>query len=341
MNRSGESLRDENIKNSRELMQETFADDASFTLGIYKWELGLKPDDYKKKKTIAIRFYKRAFSNANGLTVKFQTLHDTPIDVGDIIYNSKENKYLICTESYNINDIHWSGKLTVCNWILKWQNKDGVILEYPCHDINATQYNSGEQSNKQFTIGSSQHMITLPCDKNTVILSSPQRFFLDKNTVNPTSFMVTQNDSTSFNYGKKGLVKVTMIECANNNMTDRIDLGICDYRDINNIENDNSDNVFISKSVISYKTTTIKSGGDSQVFTAKFFDNNGNEVTNISPKWEILCDFENKMEIVKSNNQISISIDNDDYIDEEFKLILTDSDGHYESDLIIKIDSLL
>ena len=106
--------------------------------------------------------------------------------------------------------------------------KDGTILEYPCYDMNSTQYNSGEQPNKNFVIGSSQHMITLPCDENTVELSTPQRFYLDKATVNPTTFIVTQNDTTSHNYGKKGLVKVTVYEHPNNPSVDRPDLGICD-----------------------------------------------------------------------------------------------------------------
>lgn len=336
---SGESLRNENIKNSRELLMETFADDASFSLGIYLWELGLK--SYDDRESIQIRLYKRSFSNANGVSVKFQTLINTPIIVGDIIYDSLSDEYLICTESFNIDGVHWQGKFTLCNWILKWQNKNGDILEYPCYDINSTQYNSGEQSNKQFTIGSSQHMITLPCDENTVILSSPQRFFLDKNTENPTSFIVTQNDTTSYNYGKKGLVKVTLFECASNNDTDRFDLGICDYIDKNDIKTDNANNVFVSKSVISYNTTTIKSGGDAQVFTGKFFDNNGNEITNIIPKWEIIYDFKNYLEIIESGNQITIGIDNDDRIDEEFKLVLSDNNGNYSSSLIIQIESLL
>lgn len=336
---SGKSLRNENIKNSRELLMETFADDASFSLGIYLWELGLK--SYDDRESIQIRLYKRSFSNANGVSVKFQTLINTPIVVGDIIYDSLSDEYLICTESFNIDGIHWQGKFTLCNWILKWQNKNGDILEYPCHDINSTQYNSGEQSNKQFTIGSSQHMITLPCDENTVKLSSPQRFFLDKNTENPTSFIVTQNDTTSYNYGKKGLVKVTLYECASNNDTDRFDLGICDYIDKNDIKTDNANNVFVSKSVISYNTTTIKSGGDAQVFIGKFFDNNGNEITNIIPKWEIIYDFKNYLEIIESGNQIIIGIDNDDRIDEEFKLILSDNNGNYSSSLIIQIESLL
>ena len=341
MRLSGGSLRNENIKNSQELLQETFTDDASLALGIYLWKLGLKPEDCKDNESITIRLYNRSFSSANGVTIKFQTLIDTPIIVGDIIYDSLADEYLICTESFNINGVHWQGKFTLCNWILKWQNRNGDILEYPCYDINSTQYNSGEQSNKQFTIGSSQHMITLPCDENTVILSSPQRFFLDKNIKNPTSFIVTQNDTTSYNYGNKGLVKVTLMECVSNNKTDRIDLGICDYIDKEEVKTDNSDNIFVSKSIISYNTTIIKSGGDSQIFVGKFFDDYGNEVTEINHKWEIICDFKDALEIEESGNQISIGIDNDYYIDEEFKLILSDNNGNYSSSLIIQIESLL
>lgn len=335
----GGSIRNENIKNSQELLRETFADDASLALGIYFWELGLK--SYDDKESIQVRIYKRSFSNANGVTMKFQTLIDTPIIVGDIVYDSVADEYLICTESFNIDGIHWQGKFTLCNWILKWQNKDGDILEYPCHDINATQYNSGERFSQQVTIGSSQHLVILPCDDNTVVLNSPQRFFLDKNIENPTSFIVTQNDNTSYSFGKKGLVRITLMQCENNHATDRFDLGICDYIDKETIKTDNANDVFVSKSVISYETNVIKSGGDLQVFTAKFFDNNGYEITNVIPKWKVICDFEDVLEIEKYNNKISIGVDNDDYIDEEFKLVLSDNDDNYSSTLIIKIESLL
>lgn len=337
MSYSGSSLRNEYILNSRNILQETFSDDASFTFGIYFWELGIKT--YNDKEQIGIRIFDRKFSSANGVTMKFQTLYDTPIIVGDIVYDSNKDEYLICTESFDINSVHWQGKFTLCNWILKWQNESGKILEYPCYDMNATQYNSGEQSNYLFTIGSSQHMITLPCDENTVGLNTPQRFYLDKNTINPTSYQVTQNDTTSYNYGKKGLVKVTVMEYPNNHETDRPDLGICDY--VNNVNDNNSTGCHVSKSVISYNTTIIKSGGDSQVFTGKFYDNLKNEIKDISPKWTIFCDFSNELEVKESDNQISISIDNDDYIDEEFKIVLSDEEGNYSSSLIVKIDSLL
>lgn len=350
MSLSGGSLREEYIFNTRELLNETFADDPSFAFGIYFWRLGLK--EYAHERPISIRLYGRAFSAANGVTVKFQTPYDTPIVVGDIIYDTKQDEYLICTEAFDIDGMHYKGKFTLCNWMLKWQKKDGTILEYPCHDINSTQYNSGEQSNRNFVIGSSQHMLTLPCDENTVELSTPQRFYLDKATVNPTSFIVTQNDTTSYNYGKKGLVRVTVYEFPNNSATDRPDLGICDYIDVTNknaseptIINNTSDNLNqVLKAVIDYNTTVIKSGGDSQMFIGKFYDEKGHEVQGVIPHWTVVCPFSNKLIVKEIDNGVSIGIDDDTYIDEEFKLILSDENKYSSttpSSLLIKIESLL
>lgn len=339
MSLSGGSLRNENIKNSRELLQHTFFDDASLTPNVYLWALGLK--SYEHEDSLPIRMFGRDFSSANGVTVKFQTLHDYPVIIGDIVYDSIADEYFICTESFNIDDIHWQGKLTLCNWILKWQNKNGDILEYPCNDVNATQYNSGERGNKQFTIGSSQHMLTLPYDENTVVLKSPQRFFLDRDTEHPTSYIVTQNDTTSYNYGKKGLVVVTVVESPHNTETDRMDLGICDYVDKETIANNNASNKFVSKSVISYSSSVIKSGGSAQTFTGKFFDKYGNEVIGVSPYWRIICNFSNVLQVDEVDNQLHISIDNDDYVDEEFKIILSDDKGNYSSSMIVKVESLL
>ena len=95
------------------------------------------------------------------------------------------------------------------------------------------------------------------------------------------------------------------------------------------------------KVVISYSTKIIKSGGDSQKFIGKFFDGDGNEIADILPKWEIVCDFKDILEIEESDNQIIIGIDDDCYVDEEFKLILSDGNGDYSSALIIRIESLL
>lgn len=352
MSLNGGSLRNEYIYNTRELLKETFADDPSFITGVYFWRLGLK--EYQHETPIGIRLYDRKFSAANGVTMKFQTPYDTPVVVGDVVYDVNKDEYLICTEAFDIDNIHHEGKFTLCNWILKWQKKDGTILEYPCHDMNSTQYNSGEQSNRNFVIGSSQHMITLPCDENTVELSSPQRFYLDKATVNPTSFIVTQNDTTSYNYGKKGLVKVTVYESPNNSATDDPILGICDYIDVTNqnqaetslAEGNNDTANRVLKAVIDYESTVIKSGGDAKKFIGKFYDETGREVTDIIPHWDVVCDFSDILnkEMLDNGWSMSIGIDDDTYIDEELKLILSDENKDSNttpSSLLIKIESLL
>lgn len=318
----------------------SFFDDASFQPGIVMWEVGkIIKEDFNSSPEIPIRFYGRDFSNANGVTVKFNTPYDNPIDVGDIVFDSRNEEYYICTESFNINDIHWQGRFTLCNWILRWQNKDGKVLEYPCYDVNSTQYNSGEQSNRQFTIGSSQHMITLPCDENTIMLSSPQRFILDKNKQKPTVFVVTQNDNTSYGYGKKGLVRITLYENVFNPETDNVDIGICDYVDITKGNCDH--NIIRVSATIDYKTDIIKSGGNSQLFTGKFTDENGEEINISSCRWSVICDFFDSLQIEENGCQLKIGIDDDNYIDEEFKIVFSDSDNRYSDSLIIKVGSLL
>lgn len=336
---SGSSIRNEVIKNSQELLKETFADDPSFTSGIYFWQPSTH--SYADPNELPIRLYGRSFSNANGVVVKFQTLIDNPIVVGDMLYDSNDDEYLLCTESFNVDGVHWKGKFSLCNWILKWQNKYGDILEYPCVDINSTQYNSGEQASAKMTIGSSQHMATLPYDENTIAIKSPQRFFLDRDTETPTSFIVTQNDNTSMFFGKKGLIKITMLECERNNDTDRPDLGICDYFEKDELKTNNADKKKVTKSVISYKTTTIKSGGSKQKFVGTFVDENGEEIDGIYTNWEIICDFADSLIVDEEGNSLTIGVDDDSLIDEEFKLTLSDESGNYKSSIIIQIGSLL
>ena len=336
---SGSSIRNEVIKNSKELLKETFADDPSFASGIYFWQPSTH--SYADPNELPIRLYGRSFSNANGVVVKFQTLIDNPIVVGDMLYDSNDDEYLLCTESFNVDGVHWKGKFSLCNWILKWQNKYGDILEYPCVDINSTQYNSGEQASAKMTIGSSQHMATLPYDENTIAIKSPQRFFLDRDTETPTSFIVTQNDNTSMFFGKKGLIKITMLECERNNDTDRPDLGICDYFEKDELKTNNADNNKVIKSVISYKTTTIKSGGSKQKFVGTFVNENGEEINGVSTNWEIICDFADSLIVNEEGNSLTIGVDDDSLIDEEFKLVLSDESGNYKSSIIIQIGSLL
>ena len=153
---------------------------------------------------------------------------DFPIVVGDLLYDKKRNLYWICIESFDRDEILCAGKLVRCNYIMKWQDDDKNIFEYPVFEINSTQYNSGEFGDKTMTLGSSQHLITAIADKNTIALNHGHRFFWDRNTVDPTVFKLTQNDTTAMNYDK-GLIKITVTEDQYNPKTDSIENWLCDY----------------------------------------------------------------------------------------------------------------
>lgn len=222
----GSNMRQTKINDGRLLMKYQFNTDPSYRDGFYFWEFGVNEDCFDN---IPIKVFGEKYSAANGLTIQFNTLYDSPIVIGDMLWDKETGLYWICVESFNRDGILYSGKLVRCvNNKMRWQNSSGQICEYPVFEINSTQYNSGESGNKTITLGSSQHLITIVADKNTIALNHGQRFFWDRNTIEPTVFKVTQNDTTASNYDK-GLLKITVTEDQYNPDTDSIDEWICDY----------------------------------------------------------------------------------------------------------------
>ena len=222
---SGTSLYDEQIKDAQDILAYDFQDDVSCAKHIFFWIPGENP---QKGRHVYIKFYDRKYSSANGNTKLFLTHNNDKIEVGDYIYDEEENTYWICTESFHVDNIHYEGKFTQCNWYLRWQRPDGTILEYPCLDLNSTQYNSGESGNNTLKLGSAQHMEKVQANSDTISLASPQRFYVSRDKSIP--YIITQNDTTASNYGK-GICNITVTQDVRREDKDRPDLGICDYID--------------------------------------------------------------------------------------------------------------
>ena len=220
---SGSTLYNEQIKDAQDILAYGFKDDVSYTRHIFFWIPG---EDPRKGEPLDIKLYERKYSSANGNSQKFLTQHTDKVEVGDYIYNESDDTYWICTESFDVDGIHYEGKLTQCNWYLRWQRPDGTILEYPCQDLNSTQYNSGETGNNTVTLGSAQHMEKVQATPDTIALASPQRFYISRNNTIP--YVVTQNDTTA-NFFGKGICSITVTQDVNRDGKDRPDLGICDY----------------------------------------------------------------------------------------------------------------
>lgn len=219
----GKDSRDAKINDARHILNLEFYNDPSYCDSMFRWVAG---QNAHMSDRIDIRLFGRKYSAANGYTTMFEMkIEDSP-NIGDYYYDQSRDQYWIVTEVFEVNHIHYSGKLTLCNWVLKWQDDAGNIIEYPCQNINSTQYNSGESGNQTITLGSAQHMATVQATPDTIALKSPRRFFISRDYMIP--FKVTQNDTVSNFYGN-GLCKITLTQDQLNAKVDRPDLGLCDY----------------------------------------------------------------------------------------------------------------
>lgn len=312
---SGKSLYEEQIKDAQDILADGFTDDVSCAKHIFFWIAGENP---QKGNHVYIKFYDRKYSSANGNTKLFLTHNNDKIEVGDYIYDEEENTYWICTESFHVDNIHYEGKFTQCNWHLRWQRPDGAILEYPCLDLNSAQYNSGESGNNTLKLGSAQHMEKVQANSDTISLASPQRFYVSRD--NSIPYVITQNDTTASNYGK-GICNITVTQDVRREDKDRPDLGICDYIDPSSPlpptppePNETTD----LRCVIS-GNTNLKNGYR-RSYTVTFSDKDGNVIDwqNINFIWNIV----NNSGLITNayENKIDIFLDNEDLIGSSFLL---------------------
>lgn len=109
----------------------------------------------------------------------------------------------------------------------------GEIVEYPVYSTNSTQYGTGEADKTQLAVGSDQHLIYLPYNKETILLDTRTRFLMDKNRVNPSAYRVTRVDPVSYAVGNErmddGLIQWAVLEDQFNAATDNAELMVADY----------------------------------------------------------------------------------------------------------------
>ena len=305
----GANSREAKINDARHILALEFTNDPSYCDSMYRWIPGINSHIGDK---IDIRLFGRKYSSANGYTTQFEVQVDDKPDIGDYYFEKELNQYWICTELHNVNHIHVSGKLTMCNWFLKWQNDMGEVIEYPCNDINSTQYNSGEAGDKTMTLGSAQHMATVQATPETIDIRSPLRFFVSRDYSIP--FKVTQNDTVANNYGN-GLCKITLTQDQLNLEVDRPDLGLCDYKEPTPLPPEPDETTDLS-AVISGKSNLIN--GFSRTYSVEFKDSNGDIKQDVDFTWNVESDFDVQQTI--SGNQIELSVDDKSLIGSSFIL---------------------
>ena len=99
---------------------------------------------------------------------EFQSLPNQEINIGDYIEWANSH-WIVVTCDFD-DEIYRDGKLNQCNYLLKWQNELGEIIERWAVIQSASKYNDGTTSNNVISLGSDQLSIIIPLDDESLKL---------------------------------------------------------------------------------------------------------------------------------------------------------------------------
>ena len=144
---SGTTPREEMIRDGQNLLKEELEHDSSYSPTMFFYDSDNKVDD----RLANLRVYGRKNSSLNGNYMNFLTTYDNPIKIGDYIHDTKDDTYWLVYNSFNVNDVHYEGKLIQCNYPLKWQLSNGKVVERWANIVSASKYDTGETGNATIT----------------------------------------------------------------------------------------------------------------------------------------------------------------------------------------------
>ena len=272
---------------------------------------------------------------------EFQSLPSQEINIGD--YVEWANSHWIVVTCDSDDEIYRDGKLNQCNYLLKWQNELGEIIERWAVIQSASKYNDGTDSNAVITLGSDQLSIIVPIDSETIKLkkSMSKKFFIDGNTKDPTTYELTGTGNVPDTYNGHGITSWIVKECAYTATEDDLKYGVCNYKAVNTedsptIPPENPDEMTDLRAVISgNKNLKV---GFSRTYTATITDADGNAVEwDNTYSWNIVSDFEIDCEI--DGNTIKLLVEDEDCVDKVFTLQVV-KDGSVVAEIEITVVSV-
>lgn len=331
---SGSTAREEMIIDGQNLLKEELENDSSYSPTMYFWNPVLGCDDRHAK----VRIYKRKYSSLNGNYQNFLTTYDNPIKIGEYLHDTKDDTYWLIYNSFNVNDVHYEGKMIQCNYLLRWQLANGEIIERYSNIVSASKYDVGETGNSTLVLSSNNYTILIGyCEEGFEL--EGKRVFIDMKPINPTKvFKITRSDDVLYNSGSMGsLLSFIADKTEFNQNVDNQELRICDYNKESLLPptpsepNETTD----LRCVISGTYYTLRAIYKRN-YTANFTDKNGNTVdwNTVDYQWNIVADFPVKQTIV--DNKITVRVDNEDLIGSSFLLQVIQS-SNILSEVEIKI----
>ncbi len=336
---SGNTVREEMIRDGQNLLVEELEHDSSYSPTMYFWNPVLECDDRPAK----MRIHNRKYSSLNGNYQQFLTTHDNPVKIGEYIHDTKDDTYWLIYNSFNVNNIHYEGKMIQCNYLLSWQLSDGKIIKRWANIVSASKYDVGENGNSTLVLSSNNYTVLIGyCEEGFEL--EGKRVFIDIKPDKPTKvFKITRSDDVLYNSGNMGsLLSFIADKIEFNPDKDNQELRICDYVDASTPTPpppSNPDETTDLTAAISGDSELQI--GFSNTYTVTFADKKtGNPVNfdKVGFTWNVVSDFD--IEKTINDNEIELYVEDEDLADEKFKLQII-VNNIVLSETIISISSIM
>lgn len=315
---SGLTVREEMIIDGQNLLKEELEHNSSYSPTMYFWNPVLGCDDRPAK----VRIYKRKYSSLNGNYQNFLTTYDNPIKIGEYLHDTKDDTYWLIYNSFNVNDVHFEGKMIQCNYLLRWQLANGEIIERYSNIVSASKYDVGETGNSTLVLSSNNYTILIGyCEEGFEL--EGKRVFIDMRPTKPTKvFKITRSDDVSYNADGIGALLSFIADKTELDLNkDNQELKICDYY--------NPLSSLPLKSSIVNEMTDLRGkisgnsylkNGYKRPYTVNFADKDGNIISweEINFKWNIVNN--PGFTINSHENRMELFLDNEDLIGSSFLL---------------------
>lgn len=267
---------------------------------------------------------------------EFQSLPSQQINIGD--YVEWANSHWIVTTCDSDDEIYRDGKLEQCNYLLKWQNELGEIIERNAVISSASKYNDGTTSNNVITLGSDQLSVIIPLDEEAIKLkkSMGKKFFIDSNKEDPTTYELTGTGNVPDTYNGHGITSWIVKECAYTATEDDLKYGVCNYKSVDTTPEENPDETTVLtddvKATIS-GNNNLKVGF-SRTYTVAVTDSDGNAVEDVDFSWNVVSDFE--VGQVVNGNEIELLVEDEEFVDSSILLqIIVDEEVVSEIEITV------
>jgi hypothetical protein len=157
-----------------------------------------------------------------------------------------DHKWIVTERDAN-SEIYTKCIMVQCNYLLRWINDNGEIIERWSVVEDGTRYLTGEFSDSFLvaTKGDSRIAVTLPKDLETLALERDARFIIDDYAAHhPLAYRLTKPFKLGGSFDDNGVVIFVMTEC-NTEYDDNTDLHIADYYKHFSREGENSNSVSV------------------------------------------------------------------------------------------------